>query len=160
MIQLTAKNHLNTTHVPIQRGPVYHCFHCGQQAKRLDIYAELPKLSGYSALDEWGAHIAYLICDCSHNHRVAKLGDCITPLAFPQREQINSQGEFVTAEVTALQTALAAIASAIPEQRRIADTPTRVVMRLLAGLLPPAMAIEQIRSLVAGGQATHQKEQR
>jgi hypothetical protein len=147
----TAAPALAQATIPIQTGPVYHCFTCGAPAQGLRTWAEMPKWDGYSPLDEWGHHIAYLIlpaCPTSHLHRVAKLGDCITPLAFVQHAAHGERHRTISANIQAIRDALAALAAAIPESGRNTDTAANIVLSLMAGLMTPAAAIEQIQLLL------------
>ncbi len=141
--------------IPVQTGPVYHCFTCGAVAQGLRTWADLPKWDGYSPLDQWGEHIAYLVlpaCPASHIHRVAKLGDCITPLAFVQHTARGEWHKTIAANIQAIRDALAALAAAVPESERNAarDPAASIVLRLLAGLMTPAAAMDQIRQLLDG----------
>ena len=141
------------TTLPVQTGPIYHCFDCGQLVTSLMTWQQAPKLCGPSQLDDWGEHIAYLTTGCAcapETRRVAKLGDCLTPLRFPKRQAFANFREFEDAEIAALQAALAVIAQAVPEDARTCDAPTRITWQLLTGALPPAAAIAQIRALARG----------
>ena len=128
--------------LPIQMGPLYHCFHCGVPARGLQ-----PWTPCNSRLDEWKDHFAYLLCNCQCNHRVARLGDCVTPLVFGDRKDYADWRAMVDANITIIQSAVAAIASAMPEPKHKRDAPTKIVYQLLAGHLPPEKAIAQIRAL-------------
>jgi hypothetical protein len=139
--------------IPIQTGPVYHCFTCGAVAQGLRTWADLPKWDGYSHPDAWGEHIAYLVlpaCPASHIHRVAKLGECVTPLTFVQHTARGEWHKTVAANIQAIRDALAALAAAVPESERSAshDPAASIVLSLLAGLMTPAAAMDQIRQLL------------
>ena len=137
---------------PIQKGPVYHCFTCGAPALGLRTWAEMPKWDGYSPLDQWGEHIAYLTlpaCPASHLHRVAKLENGITPLAFASHSG-SDWPRTVSANIQAVRDALAALAAAIPESERHTphDAAAHIVFSLMAGVMTPGAAIEKIRRLL------------
>ena len=133
--------------VPVQRGPVYHCFECGQPADgQLVLWLTNP--ASPSPLDDWAAHIAYMRLPCKHSGRAAKLGDCLTPLSFI--DPLTHPGGWragVMANVAAVQAALRHIAATIPADERAADPASRIVYTLLAGTLTPEEAIRQIRSI-------------
>ena len=133
---------------PVQSGPPYHCFQCGTPARGCHLW-----LPCGSPLDAWAEHIAYLqlTCGCANASRVARLGDWITPLAFhTDRGEFPSWAEFVEGNVQAVRQALERLAAAVPPDALTADAPTRIVRLVLAGQLPPAAAIAQIRALLAG----------
>ena len=102
-----------TSLVPIQTGPAYYCPVCGQPALELDQWPVNP--ANPCRLDDWAAHIWYLrrVCGCRTNGRVARLGDCITPLEFTYDRGLPFE-ERVEANVQALRAALALIASTMP----------------------------------------------
>ncbi|MCC6189021.1 MAG: hypothetical protein IT318_08295 [Anaerolineales bacterium] len=66
-------------------------------------------------LDEWAAHIWYLRrkCGCRSRGRVARLGDCITPLEFTYDRSLTYE-QRVEANIAALRAALALLATAEP----------------------------------------------
>ena len=147
----TAAPALAQATIPIQKGPAFHCFTCGAPAQGLRTWADLPKWDGYSPLDQWDEHIAYLIlpsCPASHIHRVARLGDCITPLAFVHQVAGGDWHRTTSANIQAIRDALAALAAAIPESERHNDAAADIVLSLMAGLITPAAAMEKIQLLL------------
>lgn len=135
--------------VQLQAGPIYHCFKCGAPARGLMHWR-----SCGSRLDAWAEHLAYLnlACACQGASRVARLSDWITPLTFHQDQRAFPCWEaFVDANVQALRQAVAGIAATVPADALTLDAPTRIVHLVLAGELPPADAIAQIRALLAAG---------
>ena len=145
----TARSVMAQATLPIQLGPDYQCFTCGAPAQGLQVWSELPHGRGYSPLDSWGDHIAYLIlpgCPSAHMPRVAKLGDCITPLTFEDQHMTQCRwAEAQQHNITAIRDALAALAAAVPEDERHNDPATRLVCDLIAGRIAPAAAIAQMR---------------
>ena len=97
----------------VQTGPVYRCPVCGHPALGLDPWPVNP--ANPCRLDEWAAHIWYLrrTCGCRKLGRVARLGDCITPLEFTYDRYLPFE-QRVEANVQAVRAALKAIASAVP----------------------------------------------
>jgi hypothetical protein len=89
---------MNTCTIPIQTGPDYRCFTCGAQAKGGHFW-----LPCWSPLDAYGPHIFYLRLPCRCNHRVALLGDSITPLEFVILPDYWAQ---IAANTTAIEQAL------------------------------------------------------
>jgi hypothetical protein len=130
----------------IQVGPVYHCFVCGAQAAGLVPWPTNP--FNPCPLDEWATHIWYMVrpCGCRAWGRVARLGDCITPLEFPN-DRSKPYPQMVEENVQAVRAAVKFIAQRVPEGERCIDPPTRIVLQLLAGLISPAHAVEEIRGL-------------
>jgi hypothetical protein len=103
-----------TAHPPlVQTGPVYACPVCGQPALGLVPWPVNP--ANPCKLDEWAAHIWYLrrMCGCRTGGRVARLGDCITPLEFTYDHSLTYE-QRVEANIIALRAALAHIAEAAP----------------------------------------------
>ncbi len=68
---------MNTCTIPVQTGPNYRCFTCGAPANGGHYWVPC-----HSPLDLYSEHIFYLRLPCRPNHRVARLGDAITPLTF------------------------------------------------------------------------------
>jgi hypothetical protein len=70
---------MNTCTIPVQFGPAsaYRCFTCGAPAAGGHFW-----LPCCSPLDNYADHIYYLRLPCACNHRVARLGDAITPLVL------------------------------------------------------------------------------
>jgi len=130
----------------IQVGPVYHCFVCGVRATGLVPWPVNPL--NPCLLDEWAAHIWYMVrpCGCQGPGRVARLGDCITPLDLPN-DQSKPYPQMIGENVQAVRAALEMIAQHVPHGQRSVDAPTRLVLQLMAGLISPARAIEEIRVL-------------
>ncbi len=148
MLDTTTRPRLDVAALLVQTGPVYHCFRCGQPALGL-----IPWTPCRSPLDDWAEHIAYLrlTCSCQKASRVARLGDVITPLEFNNdTKQFPAWRALVDHNIAAVRSALTAIAAAVPPNQRVNDPPMRIVMELLAGLLPPDKAVAQIRSLLRG----------
>ena len=143
--------HANTS--AIQKGPIFQCFICGAQATGLHTWAELPHSAGYAPLDAWGEHIAYLTlptCPQDHPRRIAKLGDCITVLDFP--EEYAGRGCFAERQqqnIQAVQAALARIAAAIPEDTRVNDAATNLVYSIIGGLVTPEDAVAHLRRMLS-----------
>jgi len=137
-----------TSAMPIQIGPVYVCFQCGQTAAGLDPW---PINHGNpSPLDDWADHVASLrlTCGCKNASRVAMLGDAITPLCFHENVHgFGSWREFVYANVSRVREAVAFLAASVPENERTNDPAARVVYGLLAGTLAPEQAIARIRAM-------------
>ena len=132
-------------HTP-QTGPVYHCPVCGKPAYRLIPYSE--HATGNGHLDAWGDHIAYLDLRAScradgHPARVAILGTAIAPLIFPR----SPDGTVVTGECVALirQTIDTLAQEAGPHATH--DPAAAIVYRLMAGLISPQAAVEEIHAL-------------
>jgi hypothetical protein len=68
---------MNTCIIPVQTGPDFRCFSCGAPAHGGHFW-----LPCGSPLDLYAEYIYYLRCPCGHHHRVARLGNLITPLEF------------------------------------------------------------------------------
>jgi hypothetical protein len=140
------------TRTPIQVGPVYTCWVCGAPAKGLRGYRET--IVGPTVLDDWADHIAYLrlpeSCRLRHHPtRVARLGAAITPLRFAYD---NDPGypESVEERIRAIQEAVARLAREVgPQGAPEPDPAASIVYRLLAGVLAPETAIEEIRELLS-----------
>jgi hypothetical protein len=130
----------------IQVGPVYHCFACGAQAAGLVPWPINP--FNPCPLDEWAANIWYMVrpCGCRALGRVARLGDCITPLDLPN-DRSKPYPQMVEENVRAVRAAVEFISQHVPHGQRSMDAPTQIVLQLLAGLMSPARAIEEIRML-------------
>ncbi|MBM3272537.1 hypothetical protein FJY94_04650 [Candidatus Kaiserbacteria bacterium] len=131
---------MNTDTIPVQTGPVYHCFNCGAEPATFIAYF---RPCG-SALDPWSLYIWYLKrpCGCKGASRVVRLGDCIAPLAASSPDGLSP------ADIPAIQAALQAIARAVPPAQRRLDPATRIVYGLLAGSVTPHEAIAELRALV------------
>lgn len=132
----------------IQVGLVYRCFACGAQATGLVPWPVNP--FNLCRLDEWAAHIWYMVrpCGCRGQGRVARLDDCITPLELPNdRSKLYSQMIDDASRVQAVRAAVEFISQHVPQGQRSMDPPTRLVLQLLTGLMPPARAIEEIQVL-------------
>ncbi len=95
---------MNTGTIPMQTGPVYVCFQCGAPASGGHYW-----LPCGSPLDEYAEHIYYLRLPCRCNHRVARLGDAITPLAFVHLPDFWAQ---IAANSAAIEQALAMLRQA------------------------------------------------
>jgi hypothetical protein len=127
---------MNETMVPVQTGPVYHCFACSGPATLFQNFRPCGSL-----LDQWSNHIWYLKLDCKCNPRVVRLGDCIAPL-------ISSGLDGLTpGDIPLIRAGLEAIAHAIPLDERCVDPAAWVVYNLLAGTLSPDQAICQIKGM-------------
>ena len=68
---------MNTCTTPVQTGPDFRCFVCDAPAHGGHFW-----LTCGSPLDVYGEYIFYLRLPCRCNHRVARLGNLITPLEF------------------------------------------------------------------------------
>ena len=97
----------------VQTGPVYQCPVCGQPALGLVPWPVNPTRP--CRLDDFADHIWYLhrTCGCRTQGRVARLGDCITPLEFVYDHRLPFE-QRVEANVRALQVALARMAGIMP----------------------------------------------
>lgn len=95
---------MNTCTIPVQTGPDYHCFQCGAPATGGHFW-----LPCGSPLDDWAEHIFYLRTRCRCCHRVARLGDAITPLAFVRLPDFLAQ---IATNVAAVEQALAVLRQA------------------------------------------------
>jgi hypothetical protein len=135
--------------IPLQTGPVYHCFTCGAKARGLVHWKPCN-----SALDAWAKHIAYLNIPCACSGRVARLGDVITPLRFFSDADIPDFRARVAANVEAVAAAVQHLVIAAPPADRTMDPVERIVREVLAGLIPPDEAIQRIRSLASAAAET------
>ncbi|MCC7359937.1 MAG: hypothetical protein IT317_10695 [Anaerolineales bacterium] len=97
----------------VQAGAPYACPACGQPALGLVPWPVNP--ANPCKLDDWAAHIWYLRrnCGCRTGGRVARLGDCITPLEFSYDRSLNYE-QRVQANITALRDALALLSAVMP----------------------------------------------
>jgi len=137
----------------LQTGPVYRCPVCGTVARRLIPYYEVISPGGH--LDAWGDHIAYLdlptTCKAAgHPARVAVFGSAILPLIFPgdrDREYHTTTEECVER----IQKALERIVQEVGPHPATPDPAASIVYRLVAGVLAPEPAIQEIRSLAMAG---------
>jgi len=107
----------------VQTGPQFTCPVCGWPVIGLTPWPDNPV--NPCRLDEWAAHIWYLrrSCGCRAGGRVARLGDCITPLEFTYDHSLPYE-QRVAANVAALQAALKLIA-----------------VTALTGAMPPTHAV-------------------
>lgn len=130
---------MNTDTIPVQTGPVYHCFTCGAEPVTFLAYF---RPCG-SALDAWSLYIWYLKlpCGCKNTSRVVRLGDCIAPLSTSGSDGLTP------ADVPTIRAALQAIAQTVPLEHRRLDPVTRIVYGLLAGSITPYDAIVEMRTL-------------
>jgi hypothetical protein len=92
---------MNTCTIPIQTGPDYRCFTCGAPAQGGHCW-----LPSNSPLDPYAVHIFYLRLPCGCNHRVARLGDAITPLEFVRLPDFWAQ---IAANTAAIESALSVL---------------------------------------------------
>ena len=97
---------MHTSTPPVQTGPDYRCFTCGVPANGGHYW-----LPCGSPLDVWAAHIFYLRLPCGCNHRVARLGDAITPLVFVLLPDFKTQ---IAANSAAIERALEVLRQAQP----------------------------------------------
>ncbi|HEY4690010.1 MAG TPA: hypothetical protein VIK33_11915 [Anaerolineae bacterium] len=132
----------------IQIGPPYRCFTCGEPSdpKRERYFQAFPQV-GFCHLDALAQHIYYLYPPCDHSCRVARLGDCITPLHLFQRADIADDQRRMAADAQAMHNALAHIARCVPNDRLTLDPAEQIVFGLLAGAYTPAAAIDAIHQL-------------
>ena len=98
---------MNTCSMLIQTGPAsaYRCFVCGVTATGGHFW-----LPCGSPLDAYGEHIFYLRLPCRCNHRVARLGDAITPLEFVRLPDFWAQ---IAANTAAIERALVLLRQAV-----------------------------------------------
>lgn len=124
------------TDIPVQTGPVYHCFNCGASPA---TFTASFRACG-SALDAWSLYIWYLKlpCRCETASRVVRLGDWIAPLKVSGPEGLTS------ADIPAIQIALQAILKVMPPDKQPRDPAARIVYNLLAGSVSPVEAITQL----------------
>jgi hypothetical protein len=133
----------------IQRGPLYQCFTCGLPATLRASFAEGARrfrAAGYgpSPLDEWGQHLWYFRKQCQCQPvRVVRLGDCVMPLVPSDPEGLSPT------DIPAIRAGLEAIARAVLPEDRCVDPATRIVYSLLAGVMTPDDAVQQIHRLGA-----------
>ena len=80
---------------PVQVGPDYHCFTCGEPAMGGHYW-----LPCNSPLDAYAQHIFYLALPCGHNPRTVRLGDALTPVAFVRLPSFQAQ---IVANLTAIE---------------------------------------------------------
>ena len=130
---------MNTDTIPVQTGPVYHCFNCGAEPATFIAYF---RPCG-SALDPWSLYIWYLQlpCKCQGASRVVRFGDCIAPLVASGPDGLSP------ADIPAIRAALQAIARTVPPEQRRLDPATRIVYGLLAGSVTPYEAIAELHAL-------------
>ena len=89
---------MHTCSIPIQLGPDYACFTCGAPASGGHYW-----LPCNSPLDAYSTNIFYLRLPCACCHRVARLGDAITPLEFVVLPDYRAQ---IAANIAAIERAL------------------------------------------------------
>ncbi len=141
---------MNTTPIPVQTGPLYKCFQCGQPMLVSLHFNQIPMGGGYSPLDEFQDHIWYVTKDCKcQPGRVVRLGDCIAPLV-----PSGPRNTLTPADIPAIRAALAAIARAVRPEDRRCDPAARVVYLLLAGQMAPDKAIAEIRGMATSAVPT------
>lgn len=133
---------MEITNIPVQTGPLYKCFECGQPMLVDLRFNQIPMGGGYSPLDEFQDHIWYVTKDCNcQPKRVVRLGDCIAPL-MPS----GPRNALTPADIPNIRAALAAIARAVRTEDRTCEPAAKIVYGLLAGHVSPEHAIEQIRA--------------
>jgi hypothetical protein len=146
----------NEIGIPIvQTGPEYKCFGCGKPVVIKLRWFVHPTNS--SVLDRYADHIWYLGNvlgeKCSCDKRVARLGDCITPLVFSDPGRADDWYQGVEQNALDVAIALKQIASYVPDDERRHDEATRVVYALLTHEVPPGKAIAAIREMLKGAAA-------
>lgn len=128
---------MSTHTIPIQTGPVYACFACGNSPATL-----LQRFTPCgSPLDAWSNHIWYLKlpCGCQCASRVVRLGNGLAPLPVANGQTLSP------ADIPTIRAALSAIARQMHDMDFQHDDVTRVVYGLLAGALSPDQAVAQLR---------------
>ncbi len=134
---------MKDNNIPVQIGPLYQCFECGQPMLLTVRFNQIPMGNGYSPLDEFQEHVWHVKKDCRcQTKRVVRLGDCIAPLM-----PTDPRDALTPADIPAIRAGLAAIARAVRPEERNVDPAARIVYRLLAGHVSPEHAIEQIRAI-------------
>ncbi len=133
------------TDIPVQTGPVYHCFNCGAGPA---TFTACFRACG-SDLDPWSLYIWYLklACGCPTASRVVRLGDCIAPLL------VSGPDGLTAADIPTIQAALQAILKAMPPDKQPRDPAARIVYGLLAGSLSPVQAITDLHGWARNPQA-------
>ncbi len=128
--------------IPVQTGPLYKCFECGQPMLVAMHFNQIPMGGGYSPLNEFQDHIWYVDknCKCQTN-RVVRLGDCIAPLVPSGTNGLTPD------DIPAIRAALTTLARAVRAEDRTCEPAAKIVYGLLAGLVSPVHAVEQIRAL-------------
>ena len=98
---------MNTCTIPIQTGPAsaYRCFTCGAPARGGHYW-----LPCGSPLDAYAGHIFYLRLPCRCSHRVARLGEAITPLVFVRLPDFRAR---IAANTAAIEQALSVLRHAV-----------------------------------------------
>ncbi len=138
----------------VQRGPAYFCWDCGRPV--LDLIPWFVHPTNSCLLDTKAAHIWYLqrLCGCKGRDRVARLGDCITLLEFPEPKDFSDHHAFQVAELEALEAALDLIARNVPDEaERHADPVAKVAYKAYLRLVSVDDAIREMHALMAAAQA-------
>ncbi len=134
---------MEITNIPVQTGPLYQCFECGQPMLVNLRFNQIPMGGGYSPLDEFQEHIWYVKKDCKcQPQRVVRLGDCIAPL-MPS----GPRNTLTAIDIPAIIAGLAAIARTVRPEDRTCEPAAKIVYGLLAGHVSPEHAIDQIRAI-------------
>lgn len=127
----------------IQTGPVYRCWVCGRPARRIIPFREA--MGGTTLLDKYADYIGYLDLDehcrkAGHPSRVARLGNAITPLVFPERSSLEER-------IRAIQEAVECLTCWSTREETVQDRIIRLLYLVHVGAVLPEEAFQDICDL-------------
>jgi hypothetical protein len=136
----------------VQTGPVYHCPQCGAACQGILTaeQAHAPFGGAPPWMRDWTDHVGYLDrpARCRRERhfgaRVVRLGAAILPVDWPDHTPNRDK-------IAAIRRALDRIARQVGPQGAPHDPAASIVYRLLAGVLTPQRAIENIREFARLG---------
>jgi hypothetical protein len=143
----------NPLPAPVQIGPDYHCFVCGEPATGGHFW-----LPCNSPLDLYARNIYYLRLPCGHVGRCVRVGQCVTPLEFVELPRDFRQQ--IELNIAAIQRGIQAIGESVDPENLHADLAMRIVFGLLKGEVPPESALSAIRSLMLSREDIRRAEEK
>lgn len=133
----------------IQTGPIYRCWVCGKPARGILDFQLM--MGGPTLLDKYADYIGYLDLDpecrrAKHPSRIARLGNLITPLHFPEGCSLEERIQAIQQAVNML------IVHKGPygyeDHKTLQGRIARIVYQVHIGTIPPDEAIQTIIDLV------------
>lgn len=131
---------------PIQTGPIYRCWTCGRPVARIIGFREA--MGGPTLLDKYADYIGYLDLDrackeAGHPARVARLGNAITPLVFPEPSSLEER-------IRAIQQAVEHLASrrVLRGTATVQDRIAHILYLVHIGTISPEEALRDICDLI------------
>lgn len=139
--------------VPVLVGPPWCCPICGAPASGLVNWSQAlsPQTGTPTQIDDWGEYIWYLyglpqVCkDAGHPARVVRVGNAITPVAFPYDASGQGDAADQIEAVRRIQAAVGHLVAVLEIEEQ--DPLTALVYRLVAGRMSPERAIGEIRAM-------------